>query len=744
MKSLLKSFCFLDSSEKPVILSPKRRSLEGTKDLISLFRSFIFLPLFFLSLFSLSLVGCGTDNSSSEQLNSIMTLRRYLATVPTALSGTLSVYDEDGQEVASRTLSFVEQEDGSVSVMVSNITLLQSTTYRFVIIFYWEGVAIAYVDTTQTTSDEDETLITYAEGDIVYGVPGDLSESEAAEFAADVSDGILPDLDSDDDGYSNFVELGSESDPDNAESVPSSPDIDGDGYPADAGDCDDNDALVYPGATEYLNLVDENCDGETSALLLSQVSIAITGSSQNEKVGMGVINGGDINNDGIEDLVISNAMGQVHIFYGKTSWENTTSSSSDVVLYGETTNGDGLNLAGKADVDADGCDDLLIGDAAYATNTGRAYLVYGHGSGCNNTSALSGSLSLSNVGGSLDGASFDAENSTDRAGCSVSLTQNYNGDAFADLLIGACTNDASGTDSGKGYLVFGGDSVAGAGERSYNDLTGTLSLYDVAVHSDSTLYGNDFVGPPTEDMITTGLSFIGNTTGVDPSGGSYDDFAYGSLLDDGWAIFYAGGELGSSYGRIDQTMSSTGDGEFSLDAYDGGFGSVIAALGDINGDGYDDFAIASPYGDYTGSDTGRIKIYYGPPSVVGGSVSPDAILDGDQINGHLGQALGAHGADVNGDGVDDFVVSAPGWIDSSLTMVGRTYLIFGGDVPTGEVNINSLSSERHIIITGTDMFGESGFSVALGDFNGDGLVDLAIAAPVVSSSKGRVYLVLGR
>ena len=673
-----------------------------------------------------------------------MTLRRYLATVPTALSGTLSVYDEDGQEVASRTLSFVEQEDGSVSVMVSNITLLQSTTYRFVIIFYWEGVAIAYVDTTQTTSDEDETLITYAEGDIVYGVPGDLSESEAAEFAADVSDGILPDLDSDDDGYSNFVELGSESDPDNAESVPSSPDIDGDGYPADAGDCDDNDALVYPGATEYLNLVDENCDGETNALLLSQVSVSITGTSQNEMVGMGVINGGDINNDGIEDLVISNAMGQVHIFYGKTSWGETTTASADVILSGQTFNADGLNLAGKADVDADGCDDLLIGDPLYSSATGRAYLVYGHGSGCNNTSALSGSLSLANVGGTFDGATFDAENNGDRAGCSVSLTQNYNGDAFADLLIGACTSDATGIDSGKGYLVFGGDdSETSFFARSYNHLTGALSLDDIANHGDSTLYGNDFVGPIGESMVTTGLSFIGNTTGVDPSGGSYDDFAYGSNLGDGWAGFYAGGELGSSYGRVDQTFGGV-DGTFSLDGYDDNFGSLIAPLGDINGDGYDDFAIASPYGDYTGSDTGRIKIYYGPPSVVGGSVSPDAILDGDQINGHLGQALGAHGADVNGDGVDDFVVSAPGWIDSSLTMVGRTYLIFGGDVPVGEVNINSLSSERHIIITGTDMFGESGFSVALGDFNGDGLADLAIAAPVVSSSKGRVYLVLGR
>ena len=72
-----------------------------------------------------------------------------------------------------------------------------------------------------------------------------------------------------------------------------------------------------------------------------------------------------------------------------------------------------------------------------------------------NAAQLSGTLSLSDVGGSLAGATFNGITNFDYSGRSVFSAGNVNGDGWNDLLIGAYQAEAGGSDRGESYLVYG-------------------------------------------------------------------------------------------------------------------------------------------------------------------------------------------------------------------------------------------------------------------------------------------------
>ena len=92
-------------------------------------------------------------------------------------------------------------------------------------------------------------------------------------------------------------------------------------------------------------------------------------------------------------------------------------------------------------------------------------------------------------------------------------------------------------------------------------------------------------------------------------------------------------------------------------------GQGVAAIGDLNGDGIDDFMVGSFFADANGTDSGAAYVVFG--TTAGFPLALDlTTLDGSngfRIVGPAGAALGygGAGADVNGDGFDDLVVSAP-------------------------------------------------------------------------------------
>jgi hypothetical protein len=166
-------------------------------------------------------------------------------------------------------------------------------------------------------------------------------------------------------------------------------------------------------------------------------------------------------------------------------------------------------------------------------------------------------------------------------------------------------------------------------------------------------------------------------------------------------------------------------------------GASVSIVGDTNGDGYDDLVIGAFAEDAGGSQAGAAYLVLGPASGTIGLADADAKLIGEVGEDHAGLVVAGAG-DANGDGFDDFYVSAPGY-DGGFSDVGATYLMHG---PVDADTDLSFANVRYV---GAGNGEESGASVAnAGDFDGDGFDDALIGAPNATEGGayvGAVYLV---
>ena len=160
-------------------------------------------------------------------------------------------------------------------------------------------------------------------------------------------------------------------------------------------------------------------------------------------------------------------------------------------------------------------------------------------------------------------------------------------------------------------------------------------------------------------------------------------------------------------------------------AYDQ-FGISLSSC-DFNGDGWTDLVIGANTNDAGGSAAGRVYVYLGADN----DTIPDLILTGPTPGGHFGWCVRGIG-DFNNDGYEDIAVGAH--FDSEFnTRSGKAYVFLGSD---------SLDSEWDLLLVETSYDARFGYSIAGGDFNGDGYADLAIGAPN-ANDKGMVKIFFG-
>ncbi|MBL0042577.1 MAG: FG-GAP repeat protein [Xanthomonadales bacterium] len=250
-------------------------------------------------------------------------------------------------------------------------------------------------------------------------------------------------------------------------------------------------------------------------------------------------------------------------------------------------------------------------------------------------------------------------------------------------------------------------------------------------------------GAPTLKSIGSGVpdrTFEGGTVDAeyghslanagDLNGDGYDDLLVGSPGSDlnavnaGAAFLYFGSAEG---------FEATPDWQVAAAQAGARYGSAVAGVGDVNGDGYGDFVVGAEFADNGQTDEGLGYLYFGGPTI---STTSSAVLQTNQNASYLGGSVAGAG-DVNGDGYADILIGGIGH-DGGATNSGVALIYFGGASfdTTADANLTSSQASARM-----------GSSVAgVGDVNGDGYADVVIGAMEYDqgqTNEGAAFLYLG-
>jgi hypothetical protein len=131
-------------------------------------------------------------------------------------------------------------------------------------------------------------------------------------------------------------------------------------------------AYIFFGGSEFT--------GEISA---ANANVIINGSSQNDRMGWDLSGAGDVNNDGVGDVIIgapgnNSNTGAAYIFYGNDSMPSLIDAIDANLIIVGGSGGDefGHSVSGVKDVNGDGYDEVIVGAPGYNSNQGRAYIFH--------------------------------------------------------------------------------------------------------------------------------------------------------------------------------------------------------------------------------------------------------------------------------------------------------------------------------------------------------------------------------
>jgi hypothetical protein len=425
---------------------------------------------------------------------------------------------------------------------------------------------------------------------------------------------------------------------------------------------------------------------------------------------------GDINADGLDDLVIG---------YGETETEGgATFAGSIVVKFGalegrpEITpalalpsaylfcNDDGALFGGSlavGDVNGDGFDDIISGASLANSSTGVVVIF----SGANLTPGSSFSVDTANANPNTSEARILGNQAGATFGHAVA-SADFDQDGKDDIVIGEPSADLPGQDeSGRVYVIFG----------STITFTSTTPIDDVANLWEIRGTAYDGLGA----SVATG----------DVTGDGLPDIVVGRPS---YFFGFSGVVIVPAPTPMDKVLNLANPMDAATTVRFNGFFSMgtSVAVGEVDGDKYADILMSGPDSSLGGTTSGAAAIFSGVDAVIGemytisGAGDESKILFiGSSEGGNLGATLDL--ADIDGDGLDDALFSAPyadGPDGETVQFnTGRVYVYTGLDTLSGDIEIDNVPPNTLIYgETGFDYVGKSLHAGA--DLDSDGLTDL--------------------
>ena len=497
------------------------------------------------------------------------------------------------------------------------------------------------------------------------------------------------------------------------------------GHATQGGDCDDAVAATYPGADEYCDAIDNDCDGVTDE------DDAIDASTWYA----------DVDGDGYGDASTNSVGCEAPSAY--------VADSSDCDDADSLANPGADEACDSIDNDCDGAtdeDDAIDAGTWYADADGDGY-----------GDPLVPSTACTMPSGYVS----DDSDCDDQDPDMHPATEEICGDG----VVNVCPDDASEALAscmpGDVNIETEADAIITGTTRTYGGAGAVSSAGDVnGDGSDDFMIGayghgttHIFLGPVSgsllmteADATITGGSGDNLGTSVAPLGDINAD-GYEDIILGGYQGYTTANEAGCAmvfYGPLSGALDTTSAdatllGEIAWDRA----GNSVGSGGDVNGDGYTDFIIGAPYRD-TGdgvTQAGAAYIVMGPVEGELSLGSADLILTGENASDYAGIAVDVAG-DFDGDGYDDVLIGAYTHV-TDVNGVGTVYVMLGDE--------NLSQGERSLADADFELWSSyrtrAGSSVAgAGDVNADGYDDVLVGSTlddVGGQNSGAAYLVYG-
>lgn len=461
-------------------------------------------------------------------------------------------------------------------------------------------------------------------------------------------------------------------------------------------------------------------------------------SGELNRMGYAIASVGDVNDDGVNDVLIGGT-GRAYLLFGGS--DVATKTAPDVTFQGsagQTGYDFGTRIAALGDINGDGTNDFAIGHPTLTLSSpsvgqaGGLYVFYGRKSG----DTWPATVDLTSTSVTTCGADvcFYGENQSESLGYAVAPAGDFNGDGRPDIAVSATNR---GSFNGRTYVLMG-RAFQTAQSRS-------SSFWGVPIRlpsGDPQGFYVDGAGVTGSNATSTKLlgaaiAPVGNSDGV--AGADLLLTASGSdnTTNSAKLLFLSGRVNDGSIPRLkaiantDLVLKSTGN------AYD--FGNGLAPLRNFfdNGQsGIPDVVVSNALGD-------SVHVYLGDTGG-GSSFSPSTqiTITGANNNGFANVGLSVSRgynpslssgstSDIDGDGLDDLCFgTAP---SAGTTPI---YVFYGSDV-SANVSGNALSYAQASQINPAARPDATWRTVQpVGDITGDGQADLIVGEPNANSQSG--------